>query len=317
MNNPVSSHGDAATSADEGAGRQLLLVTGLSGAGKTTVLHALEDAGWETVDNLPVPLLGELAGFGSGSNIPLAVGIDARTRGFNPADLLSSPAGERNPPATLFLTCEDGELIRRFNVTRRRHPLAQDRSLAEGIAAERELLAPLANEADEVIDTTGLTQVDLQQLVRERYHGSGAAPMIVTITSFGFARGMPPVADLLFDVRFLANPHWVDGLREQTGQDAMVGDYVASDPAFAPAFSHIAGLVETLLPFYRAQGRSYLNVALGCTGGKHRSVFTAERLANHLRKRGFSPTVRHRNLALPEPARPAVASEEHAVASQV
>lgn len=295
----------------------MLLVTGLSGAGKTTVLHALEDAGWETVDNLPVPLLAELTGFDSDSDAPLAVGIDARTRGFDPGSLLALPSASGSPPATLFLTCEDAELVRRFNETRRRHPLAQDRSLADGIAAERALLRPLAAEADEVIDTTRLSQVDLQQLVRERYARQRSAPMIVTIASFGFARGMPPVADLLFDVRFLANPHWVEGLRERTGLDRHVGEYIASDPAFTPAFHRITALVDTFLPFYRAQGRSYLNLALGCTGGKHRSVFMAEQLAEHLRGRGFSPNVRHRNLALPEPTGSAAVSHEHAVASQV
>lgn len=280
--------------------RPVLLVTGLSGAGKTTVLHVLEDAGWETVDNIPVRLLDSLIAPDAEREAPLAIGLDARTRGLVPDEVLAlleqQPGARSQPASTLFLDCNDAELIRRYNETRRRHPLAQDRSLAEGIAAERALLQPLADRADIVIDTSALTQNDLQQVIRERFVNTGSAPMIVTVTSFGFARGMPPLADLVFDVRFLDNPHWVETLRDLTGLEPEVGAHISRDPAFAQAFARITDLVDTFLPHYAAQGRSYVNIALGCTGGKHRSVYVAERLVRHLRERGFSPTVRHRNL---------------------
>lgn len=283
--------------------RPILLVTGLSGAGKSTALHALEDAGWETVDNIPARLLPSLLATDADREVPLAIGLDARTRGLVPGEVLDLLGGSPPAASSLFLDCDDDELVRRYNETRRRHPLAQDRSLIEGIAAERALLDPLAKSADIVIDTSALTQVDLQQAIRERFNQAGRAPMVVTVTSFGFARGAPPLADLLFDVRFLDNPHWVDELRELTGMDERVGGHIARDPFFDPAFRRIVDLVDTFLPRYAAQGRSYLNIALGCTGGKHRSVYVAQRLAEHLRGGGFSTTVRHRHLERAEPGR--------------
>lgn len=302
------------------AARPILLVTGLSGAGKTTALHALEDAGWETVDNIPARLLPSLVGSDSEREAPLAIGLDARTRGLVPGEvlaLLEEQAGTGPQPASsLFLDCSDDELVRRYNETRRRHPLAQDRSLAEGIAAERILLEPLARSADIVIDTSSLTQVDLQRVIRERFSNAGRAPMIVTVTSFGFARGMPPLADLQFDVRFLDNPHWVEELRDLTGLDPQVGRHIARDPSFDATFSRVVDLVDTFLPRYAAQGRSYVNIALGCTGGKHRSVYVAERLAAHLRDAGFSTTVRHRHLMKSDPGQLEQATPDGIVASQ-
>lgn len=287
---------------DAPAQQQLLLVTGLSGAGKSTTLAALEDIGWETIDNFPVRLLKRLVAMPEEPRGPLAIGFDSRTRGFVPADviaLVKSLAARSDIALTfLFLDCSGAELERRYNETRRRHPMAVGRPVMEGIAAERELLEPVRRWAEVVIDTSAMTTNELQGQVRKLFGkdvGDGA--MTLTLSSFGFARGMPPLADLVFDMRFLDNPHWVPGLRELTGQDAAVGAHIETDPAFTDVFDRIRDLLVVLLPRYQAQGKPYVHVAFGCTGGRHRSVYTAERMAESLRAAGFSPTVRHRNLS--------------------
>ncbi|WP_298464838.1 RNase adapter RapZ [uncultured Erythrobacter sp.] len=282
------------------ASQSVLLVTGLSGAGKSTALDVLEDLGWETIDNFPVRLLKRLLVQSDGQQSRLAIGFDSRTRGFVPGkmiDLVKDLATRQDIEVTfMFLDCAGGEVERRYNETRRRHPMALDRPLREGISAERELLEPLRRWADIVVDTSDMSANDLQGHVRDLFGESSSPALSLTISSFGFARGMPPLADLVFDMRFLDNPHWVDGLRELTGQDAPVGEHITRDPGFAPSFSKIHDLLLALLPLYQAQGKSYVHVAFGCTGGRHRSVFTAERMAQGLREAGFSPTVRHRNL---------------------
>ncbi|MEZ5680172.1 MAG: RNase adapter RapZ [Erythrobacter sp.] len=279
--------------------QRILLVTGLAGAGKTTALQVLEDLGWETIDNFPIRLLSGLLG-GEADESPLAIGFDSRTRGFIPNDIIALckqlEAQDDIELSTLFIDCASGELERRYNETRRPHPMAKGRPALDGIKAEREMLEPLRRWADSVIDTSDYSTNQLQQVMRERFSESAERTMTVTISSFGFARGMPPLADLLFDMRFLDNPHWVEELRPMTGLDPDVGDHIAADPAFAPAFERIAGLLTELLPHYAEQGRSYLNIAFGCTGGRHRSVYSAERAAEVLREAGFSPTVIHRNL---------------------
>jgi UPF0042 nucleotide-binding protein len=292
------------TAADAAVKQRVLLVTGLLGAGKTTALKALEDLGWEAVDNFPLRLLDRLIDSPApGKEIEstrLAIGFDSRTRGFIPADIIERvkklTARSDLEVTTLFLDCSTSELERRYNETRRRHPLAQDVQAATGIRAERELLEPLRHWADMVIDTTAYSSNDLSQVIRERFADAAGQPMTVTVTSFGFSRGMPPLADLVFDMRFLANPHWVDELRPQTGQDPGVADYIREDPAFSGAFERIRDLILTLLPRYETQGKAYVNIAFGCTGGRHRSVFTAEQMATALREAGFSPTLLHRNL---------------------
>ncbi|MBY0343014.1 MAG: RNase adapter RapZ [Sphingomonadales bacterium] len=291
----------AAPSPPTAGKRQLLLVTGLAGAGKSTALAVLEDLGWETIDNFPVRMLKRLVTMADETGAPLAIGFDSRTRGFVPADIIAlvKDLGARPDLAltSLFLDCAGGELERRFNETRRRHPMAAGRPVLEGIAAERELLEPLRRWAEVLIDTSSMTSNDLQTRVRELFAVPEAeAALTLTISSFGFARGMPPLADLVFDMRFLDNPHWVPGLKEQTGQDAPVGAHIEKDPAFAEAFARIRDLLLLLLPRYAAQGKPYVHVAFGCTGGRHRSVYTAETMAEALRASGFSPTVRHRNL---------------------
>ncbi len=279
--------------------QRILLVTGMLGAGKTTALNALEDLGWEAVDNFPIRLLKNLVGIDS-THRPLAIGFDCRTRDFVPTDMIERvkrlEGRDDVVMTTLFLDCAGHELERRFNETRRRHFLAHDLPVATGIAAERELLSPLRRWAEVLIDTTNYSTNDLQQRIRELFAVGAPQTMTVTVSSFGFSRGMPPVADVVFDMRFLDNPHWDPALRELTGQDEGVGEYIERDPAFASIFEKIRDLLLELLPRYAAQGKSYVNIAFGCTGGRHRSVFVAERMAEALREGGFSPTVLHRNL---------------------
>jgi len=279
--------------------QRILLVTGMLGAGKTTALRELEDMGWEAIDNFPMRLINRLVG-GEASEHPLAIGFDCRTRGFDPGDVIERvkklQTRDHVEVTTLFLDCAGNELERRFNETRRRHRLAQDAPVTTGIAAERELLSPLRRWAEVLIDTTHFSTNDLQQRIRELFGDDAPQDMTVTVTSFGFARGMPPVADLVFDMRFLDNPHWDPELRELTGLDEGVGAHILGDPGFAGAFERIRDLLIELLPRYAAQGKRYVNIAFGCTGGRHRSVFVAESIAGALREGGFSPTVLHRNL---------------------
>jgi UPF0042 nucleotide-binding protein len=286
------------------AKQRVLLVTGLLGAGKSTALKVLEDLGWETIDNFPIRLLGRLIdnpeAAESDIRPPLAIGFDSRTRGFNPhkvIDRVKKLTGRADLElTTLFLDCAGAELERRYNETRRRHPLADGLPAAAGIAAERELMEPLRRWADLVISTTSFTANDLQQAVREQFVPLSERAMTITVTSFGFSRGMPPIADLVFDMRFLDNPHWAPKLREQTGRDPAVAKHIRKDPAFAEAWDRIRELVLFLLPRYQAQGKAYVNIAFGCTGGRHRSVFVAELMGTALRKAGYAPTLIHRNL---------------------
>ncbi len=286
--------------------KAILLVSGLSGAGKTTALKTLEDMGWEVVDNLPLMLLDRLldtplpAGHGTADDRPLALGIDARTRGFDANAIVQRIKALRERHGhdieTLFLDCSGTELERRFAETRRRHPLALDRPAADGIARERELTEPLRRWASQVIDTTSFTSNALQQEIRSRFSREGLSEPVLTILSFGFSRGVPRNADLMFDMRFLRNPHWDDALRPMTGLDPHVAAYIREDPAYEAAVGRIEDLLVTLLPRYAESGKTYITVAFGCTGGRHRSVHVADRVARHLQAAGFSPTVLHRNI---------------------
>lgn len=288
--------------------RRILFVTGMSGSGKKTALKALEDMGWETVDNLPVSLLDRLlaASPPEGSvddHRPLAVGIDSRTRDFDSHRIVRRAQSLRDDgrdTSILFLDCSSAELSRRYSETRSRHPLAQDRPVEDGIIYERELLAPLREAADELVETTLRSTNDLQSLLRQRFGKSGQGRATLTVMSFAFSRGVPRDADLMFDMRFLRNPHWVAELKPRTGLDPEVAAYIAADAAYPEAKARIEELLLLLLPRYEAEGKNYITVAIGCTGGKHRSVHFAESLAIRLREAGFSPTVRHRDLAQPK-----------------
>ncbi|WP_267380268.1 MULTISPECIES: RNase adapter RapZ [unclassified Sphingomonas] len=285
--------------------KDILLVTGMSGAGKSTVLKTLEDIGWEVVDNLPLELLDRLLdaplpATAADAAQPLALGIGARTRDFDPARIVQRIRNLRErhglEVGTLFLDCAGSELERRYSETRRRHPLAPDRPASDGIARERELLSPLRDFANRLIDTTSLAANELAQQVRATFAGEERGAPTLSVMSFGFARGVPRNADLVFDMRFLRNPHWDPVLRPGTGLDADVAAYVAADPAYEAAVGRIEELLLLLLPRYRAEGKSYVTVAFGCTGGRHRSVHVTDRVARRLHDAGFSPTVAHRDL---------------------
>ena len=231
--------------------------------------------------------------------MPLAIGFDSRTRGFEPAKLIAEIRQLQKRTdieiMTLFVDCAGAEIERRYAETRRRHPLAQDRPAIDGIAQERALMEPLRDWSDLVIDTSRMTASDLQAEIRDRFRLPDGK-MTVSLVSFGFSRGVPPNADLIFDLRFLQNPHWDAELRPMTGLDQAVGDYVAADPAYQGAVARIADLLRYLLPLYDAQGKAYVTIGFGCTGGRHRSVYVTEQFARLLREDGYAPSVKHRNL---------------------
>lgn len=275
---------------------RLLLVTGMSGAGKSTVLDALEDMGWDIVDNLPVDLLDSFINGAERRTAPAAVAMDVRSRGFDAAALPALIAEVGGPDSQiLFLDCSQNELIRRYDETRRLHPLAADRPAEDGIARERKLTAPLRDSADHLLDTTDLSPADIRDELLRRFGDDDGQP-VLTITSFGFSAGVSRTADLMFDVRFLPNPHWVDELRPLTGADPAVREYLAADPAWPDLIDRTVSLLNDWIPRYWAAGKNYVTVAFGCTGGRHRSVAAAIAIAERLRQSGFSPNVRHRDL---------------------
>ena len=279
---------------------RVVVVTGLSGAGKTSALRMLEDIGFEAIDNLPVRLLGQLLPGSGGAQRPIAVGIDARTEGFDPQAVRAWIEGLRArpdiAPTLLYMDCDAEVLARRFTETRRRHPLALDRPVPDGIVRERALIGPLRDEADLVLEKTDFSLTDLRREIAERFETAGATGLLVSLLSFSYKGGLPREADMVFDVRFLDNPHWVAHLRPLTGLDAGVAAHVSADPAFADFFGRLTGLIDLLVPRFRAEGKSYLTLAIGCTGGRHRSVFVAERLAAHLRQADVPVVLRHREL---------------------
>jgi RNase adapter protein RapZ len=295
---PASSAGGVASIASRPERLPVVLVTGLSGAGHTTALKILEDLGYEAVDNLPLTLMDGLAG-GKLAR-PLAVGVDSRTRDFSAEALSERLDRLTHDPALdvrlLFLDCSDEVLRRRFTETRRRHPLALDRPVADGIRQERELLAPLRERADLVVDSTDLAIGDLKHLLQGHFRLQSAHAAAVTVMSFSYRNGLPREADLVFDARFLTNPHYRDELRPLTGKDAPVAQFIEADPAWSPFFTALGNLLLPLLPRFEREGKSYLTLAVGCTGGRHRSVFAAERLAQWLRAQGRHVSLRHRDL---------------------
>lgn len=295
--------GSGASGVDSaGVGRpRLVVVTGLSGAGRTTALKILEDLGYEAVDNLPLMFLNGLAGDLGASERALAIGIDSRTRDFTAfalGDRLDRlKAGAPFDVRLVFLDCADESLRRRFTETRRRHPLALDRPVADGIRQERQLLAPLRDRADLVVDTTDSSAADLRRVLRGHFSLNRRPGLAFTVVSFSYRQGLPREADLVFDVRFLKNPHYDPALRPLTGRDPEVGRFIEGDPVYAPFFVALTGLLLPLLPSFEREGKSYVTIAIGCTGGRHRSVFVAERLAGWLAAQDRMVSVRHRDAA--------------------
>jgi len=292
---PLPAPGPGAAAGAPGAdGVPAVLVTGPSGAGRSTAIRALEDLGFEAIDNLPLGLVPRLRD-GPGRAARLALGIDTRTRDFSVAGLLDLVA-TAPPPGfeVLYLDCSADVLLRRFSETRRRHPLAPSGAPLAGIAREVDLLAPIRARADTLIDTSELTPHELRAEIA-RWHGAAGAPgLAVSVQSFSYRRGLPRGADMVFDCRFLRNPHWEPGLRARDGRDAEVAAFIAADPRFAPFFERVADLAETLLPAWVDEGKSHLAIAFGCTGGRHRSVALAERLAARLGAAGWQVSLRHR-----------------------
>lgn len=280
--------------------RPVIFVTGLSGAGMSTGLKALEDIGYEVFDNFPLshvePLLNE-EGY---KDNPVAFGLDSRTRGFNPRDVIKAMkthAKQGNAVYLLFMGATNASLQKRFSETRRTHPLAKDRTVLDGIIHERNWLQPLIEEADRVIDTTDLSVHDLRRIIENDFNlDQDSKRLSVTVMSFGYKNGVPREVDMVLDARFLRNPHWNKELKPFTGQDKAVQDYIREDKGLEPFYVHVETLVEWLLPRYAHEGKSYFTVAFGCTGGKHRSVYLAERLAEKINDLGYPTVIRHRDM---------------------
>lgn len=284
---------------------RFVVVSGLSGAGKSTALKLLEDYGYEAVDNLPLALLRRLAASDDGESAgtrprrAIAVGIDSRTRDFQPDQLIAllGELRQRDDLAVqlLYFDCEDEVLLKRFTATRRRHPLASDRPIADGIAAERRLMMPLRAAADLVIDTSMAALPDFRQSLAAQFALDALPGLSIMVLSFSYKLGLPREADLVFDVRFLRNPHYDDALRPHTGDHPDVAAYVGADPGYADFFSRLRDMIDALLPRYTEEGKRYLTIAVGCTGGRHRSVVVAEALGKHLREAGQRVDIRHRD----------------------
>jgi UPF0042 nucleotide-binding protein len=270
----------------------VVLVSGLSGAGKASILRALEDVGFEAVDNPPLTLVEQLVSRGER---PLAIGLDARTRGFDAPEVLETLDRIRLNPsieATLvYATADASALLRRFTETRRRHPLAPQGRVTDGIEQEARLTQPLRDAADMVVDTTDLPLADLRRLIERRFArpagaASGRVSLTLTLMSFAFPAGLPREADMVFDARFLRNPHYDPILRPRTGLDPEVAAYVEADPDFERFFASIEGMLGLVLPRFVQEGKKYATIAIGCTGGRHRSVRIVERLAPVLQRMG-------------------------------
>ncbi|MBL8675343.1 MAG: RNase adapter RapZ [Rhodospirillales bacterium] len=297
------------------------MITGLSGAGRATSLRALEDAGYVAVDNLPLAMVdallrpaGDSDDDGEPDDYPLAIGVDVRTRGFDVRRVVARIRALRAradlDARLLFLDCDNDVLLRRYTETRRRHPLAADRPVLDGIVDERRVLRSLRDHADSTIDTSQLGPHELKSLLLGQFATAAAAAMRVAVTSFSYRRGLPREADLVFDARFLRNPYWSTALRGLDGRNATVRRYVVADRDYKRFFGGILSLLSALLPRFEREGKSYLTVAVGCTGGRHRSVVVAEQLADRLRRLDRPVALTHRDIDTTPGAPVAAAPDE-------
>lgn len=278
---------------------QLVLVTGPSGAGRSTVFHALEDLGYEVIDNLPLSLIPRLMD-GPPLDRPIALGLDVRNRDFSATaaieiiDLLTRDPGVALD--VLYLDCAPAVLVSRYNQTKRRHPLPEVATPTEGVDREIDLLAPIRVRADHLIDTSELTPHDLKAEIGHWFGQKSAQQLAISVQSFSYKRGLPRGVDMVFDCRFLANPHWVPGLRDKDGRDAEVASFVASDPKYSDFLHKLQDLILFLLPAQKSEGKAHLTIGFGCTGGQHRSVAVAENLSKLLAESGWQVSKRHREL---------------------
>lgn len=279
--------------------RHVVLVTGPSGAGRSSALNVLEDAGFETIDNLPLRLLPALLE-NAEMDRSLALGIDARNRDFSTDGVLELVLGlssrEDVQAEILYLDCDASVLLRRFSETRRRHPLAPKGRPADGIKREQDMLRPLRKRADVLIDTTDLNIHELRAEVEQWFAPSGQHHLTVSVQSFSYKRGLPRSVDMVFDCRFLRNPYWEPEMRALNGTEAKVAGFVADDPKFAPFAQKVLELCQLVLPASRDEGKSHVSIAFGCTGGQHRSVVLAEHHALRLAEDGWQVSIRHREL---------------------
>jgi RNase adapter protein RapZ len=280
---------------------RFLLITGLSGAGRSEAAHSLEDLGYFVVDNLPPALLSKMAELAASPGGPgrVAIVVDARGGVFfgELSQALEELKQARVPSSIVFLDASDDDLVNRYEATRRRHPLAPGDRVAEGIRKERLMMESLRAEADLVIDTSGLTPHDLRDRMREMFAETPPeAGLLVSIVSFGFKYGSPRDADLVLDVRFLPNPHWIDELRPLPGTNGKVREYVEGQEEYGPFMKRLEGLLDVVVPGYVDEGKAYLTVAIGCTGGRHRSVVVADDLADYFKERGHRVAVSHRDV---------------------
>lgn len=280
---------------------RVVFVTGPSGAGRSTAIHALEDLGFEAIDNLPLSLLPRLLE-GPPPERPMALGTDARNRDYSAAGLIAAYQRLVDAPGyapdLLYLDCAADVLQRRYSETRRRHPLAPDAEPAQGIAQELSLLGPVRARASVLVDTSTLSPHDLRAEMTRLFAPEGAGRLAVTVTSFSYRRGLPTGADLVFDCRFLRNPHWDPDLRPQDGRAQQVQSYIATDPRFEQFRDRVLDMADLLLPAFQAEGKSHLTIAFGCTGGQHRSVAMTEILSSHLAQAGWAVSKRHREVEL-------------------
>ncbi|HLK04578.1 MAG TPA: RNase adapter RapZ [Candidatus Acidoferrum sp.] len=280
--------------------RQLVILTGLSGSGKSTVLHAFEDMGFYCVDNLPVeliPIFAELHAAGEGDFSRAALLVDAREgTQLEKLPALLKLLRKDHPITLVFIDAGDDALIRRYSETRRPHPLGKALSVRESLRHERDLMEPIRKLADVTIDTTQFNVHELRHFITERFKTADRRPLLVSLVSFGYKYGLPSDSDLVFDVRFLPNPHFVPRLRPYTGKDPKVRRFILSYPQSGQFLKKIEALLTYLIPHYIQEGKSYLTISFGCTGGKHRSVMLAESLQKTLKKHGYSTKVTHRDI---------------------